>query len=183
VASLDLKLSTENWERSIRRIRDRAPQLVSRALNRANVSGRTVMVRAMTEHLRIKRATVDKAVKKSEAVPHRLSARVWVRGGPISLMHFNAKGPYPSRGRGNGVTARLPHGQVRYPHGFLAPGKNRRLQAFERVGKARMPIVRLTGPSMPDIFEVHRAKGIAAGEESLVKNLQHEFAFALSQGS
>jgi hypothetical protein len=185
-----LELDTKSWERAVRKLRDKAPQCIARALNRAGVTTRTLMVRTTARHLRVKNAVVQQAVRINEARPSRLRVHVLAVGRPLSLVHFNASGPMPSRGRGRGVSATLPHGRVRYPRAFLAKGRSGNLHVFERAGtqrksrgawSANLPIKKVTGPSIADVFETYRAEGLRAGRESLTKNLKHEFRFALSQ--
>ena len=87
----------------------------------------------------------------------------------------------PSRGRGRGVTAKVGPSRTRYPHAFLAQMRSGHLGVFQRVGRTRLPIRELRGPSIAHVFGKYVAVGIARGEEQLKKNLQSEFRFALRQ--
>ena len=54
---------------------------------------------------------------------------------------------------------------------------------FERRTRKRLPIRELFGPSLPHVFAKFIPEALKRGEESLVKNLQSELRFALSQGA
>ena len=76
-------------------------------------------------------------------------------------------------------------GKGKYPHAFIATVRrgqsNENLAVFERKGKGRLPIKKLHGPSVAHVFAKYLDAGMKAGEESLQKNLKHEFRYALSQ--
>lgn len=184
--TIRLQLKMKDFTRAVRRLKSRAKPAIARALNRAGLTTSTVMSRAISKDLGLKVSEVKAVIIVKQASAENLRVIVMASGAKISLMKFRAKGPVPSLGRGRGVTAKLPApGKGKYPHAFIATVRrgqtNENLAVFERKGKARLPIKKLHGPSIPHVFAKYYDAGIAAGEESLVKNLKHEFKWALSQ--
>ena len=184
--SITLKLDTKNLVRALRRLKSSGHVAIARSLNRAGVTAQTFMAREISKDLKLKVGDVKAAIAVKNAAPKNLRVLVIARGKPISLIKFGAKGPVPSRGRGKGVTAKLPApGKGKYPHAFIATVRsgqtNETTAVFERKGKARLPIKKLHGPSIAHVFSKFQKAGLAAGEQSLVKNLKHEFRWALQQ--
>jgi len=188
--TVTLRLDMGNFTRAVDRLKTKAPVAIVRSLNRAAVSAQTAMQRAMAQDTGLPVGTVKKAMSIFEARPDRLVSQVEARGARIPLMDFRARGPEPSRGRGRGVTARLPGGAGRYPHLFIATTSSGHRGVFGRVpGKfmhrdpKRQAIQEKFGPSLVHVFTKHRAAGLEAGEASLIKNLQHEFRWALQEAA
>jgi hypothetical protein len=103
--------------------------------------------------LRLDKATRTKPVVAIEIVGRR-----------IPLIAFSARGPEPSRGKGRGVSYRLPTGRGRIANAFIATvGIGGHRGVFKRMGPSRhksvgawsknLPIVELRGPSLPHVFE------------------------------
>jgi hypothetical protein len=181
MATITLRLDTTDFQRAVRKLKAKAPVAIARALNRAAVSTQTAMGRAVKDDIGLPVAKVKAAIKIDKATRARPIARIEARGTRIPLIDFRARGPYPSRGRGRGVTAYMPNRKL-YPHAFIAKlGRNPGV--YKRKGLARFPVRHLRGPSIVHVFEKHRAVGIAAGEASLTKNLSHEFRWALEQAA
>lgn len=183
---IKIELKRRDISKALRRFGDRAKPGIVRALNRGAVTARTYMARAVAKDLGLKIGDVNAAMQIKEANQQNLRAVVLSTGTQISLMKFRARGPIPSRGKGRGVTAKLPPpGKGQYPRAFIATVRrgqtNENLGVFERKGKARLPIKKLHGPSIAHVFAKYQEAGLKAGEESVVKNLKHEFEYALSQ--
>lgn len=180
-----MRFNTAQFERAIAQLEDRAPAAIARALNRSAGSTKTVMVRAVAADTKLKVGVVRDQIKVQEAKPvaHRLAAIISVTGKRIPLIDFGARGPEPSRGRGRGVTARLPTGKGRYPNAFIERMKSGHRGVFQRRGKGRLPIYELFGPSLPRVFTKHVREGLRRGQEALQKNLAHELRFALKRAA
>jgi hypothetical protein len=178
-------------ERLITRYQARFPKAIARALNRAGTSTRALMASKTASDMGLKVGTVRDEIKIERATENKPIVRLRVSGKRIPLIEFRARGPEPSRGRGRGVTARLPApGAGRYPHAFIATTRSGHRGVFERydaAGRAgqRGPrggrVYQLHGPSIPKVFNKYTPEGLARGEESLKKNLVHELRFAVSQ--
>lgn len=161
-----------------------------RAMNRAMASARTVMVREIARDTGLKSKDVRDAMPFRKATSDRPQARLAAGLKRIPLYKFNARGPYPSRGRGRGVTYRLASGgRGRHPNAFIAkmtsmgvikstehatlsPGH---MGVFVRRTKTRLPIAELFGPSLGHVFRKFRPQGQAKLQEAFEKNFRHEF--------
>ena len=184
-----------------KRLRARAPQAIVRATNRAAVSARAAMVPLMARDLGIKQgalvsgfSTTYPGLKLRNATLALMIARLAAPLRRIPLIHFGAKGPEPSRGKGSGVTYRLGGSRGQARSGFIATMRSGHRGVFVRGGKSRvttrtrtvarrprLPIRELFGPSLGRVFLKYRPQGRMAALTSLVKNIQSEFKYALSR--
>ena len=123
-------------ERLFDRYRAKFPKAIVRALNRAGTSTRTLMASKSAKDLGLKVGTVRDQFRVVNATEARMRVRISVTGSRIPLIDFRATGPVPSRGRGRGVTARLPGGKGRYPHAFIATTRSGHTGVFERYDAA-----------------------------------------------
>lgn len=183
VATFTLPINRSGSAQAFRKLRERARPAIVRALNRSIASAKTAMVREVSKDLGLKSSDVRDRIWTSEATTNRLQASLFASPKRIPLVDFKARGPEPSRGKGRGVTAKLPGGAGRYPHAFIATMKSGYPGVFQRPGKGRLPIVELHGPSIARSFTKHVRIGIARGAEQLVKNLRSEFRFAMSRAA
>jgi len=167
--------------------------VMARALNRAIVSGRTAMTRAIVADTGLQSRYVSREIKVDRAQKSRPVAAIEIAGRRIPLIAFGARGPEPSRGRGRGVSYRLPMGRGRVPDAFIATvgaghrGVFRRKPGARRRGprplRSQLPIFELRGPSLPHVFEKKFPVFRAAAEESLLKNLASEISFERSKSA
>jgi hypothetical protein len=175
----------------LRQLRERAPEAIVRALNRAIDSAKVAGARAVAADMGfpVTRAREEILVRHARVGHPVASLRASAKR--IPLVHFKASGPEPSRGRGRGVTARVKGTRVRYPDAFIATMRSGHRGVFRRVGGERrspggwgknLPIRELKGPSIWKVFQNHRAVALARGREQLVKNLRSELRFALRRG-
>ena len=179
MATFALHAHTDQVKQAFRLFGSKAPIAISRALNRANGSMRTIMTRNVASDTKLKVGTVRERVLITNATPNRLTVQMTVTGKRIPVIEFNAKGPFPSRGKGRGVTARTPAG--RYPRAFIARMPSGHMGVFERVNTARLPVRELFGPSLPHVFNKYADVTLARGNEQLEKNMQSEMRFLLRQ--
>lgn len=179
---LVFRFNGDDAEKNIARALQRAPNGVRRALNRAAVSARTYLVKEIAKDTGLKSGDIRKEIKIREATTANLTADVSIQGTRIPLIKFNARGPEPSRGRGRGVSYRLQGRSNRLPHAFITSvGSGRHRGVFMRVTTKRLPIKERYGPSLPHVFGKLIPAAAQIGEAALVKNVQHELAFALGQ--
>ncbi len=153
----------------------------NRALSRAAVSGRVVMVREVAADLGVRQADV-KAYIRTRASAGSLESRIyaWGKRG-IDLIDLQASGPEPSRGTGAGV--RVKATPSRFPQAFIATMRSGHRGVFQREGKARLPVHELRTERIPVVFARHRAAGVARAAESLGTNLVSEIKYALQSGA
>jgi len=163
------------------------PAAVRRALTRAGNSGRTAMVRAMAEDTGLPSKSIRDQIKVNLVGDQ--AVQLEVTGNRIPLIDFKARGPEPSRGRGRGVSYRLPGGKGRAEHAFIATMPSGHRGVFQRGRGARstktargwsgLPIYELKGPSLVKVFSKYLDLGVERTQEALVTNLRSEINFAL----
>lgn len=164
----------------LREIPDRiSSRVLVRALNRSISSGRTVMVRAMAGDTGLRSKDVRDAMVMREASSNRLEASLAARLKRIPLIDFKAKGPEPSRGKGRGVSYRLPGGAGRIENAFIATMRSGHRGVYKRRTKDRLPIDELKGPSLGQVFRKFRPAGVARVTEVFDANFDHELSFAI----
>lgn len=166
------------------------PRAITRALNRAGTSSRAKMASLGAKDLGLPVSVGKSQMKLDRATDTRQVVRITATGKRIPLIDFKARGPRPSRGKGRGVTAKLPGGAGRYPHAFIAQMRSGHVGVFERSSskfmrfqksswkKRRQAIRELRGPSFPKVFHKLTPEVLAHGEDVLRKNLLHELKFA-----
>jgi hypothetical protein len=159
-----------------------APYVMARALNRAGVSGKTAMTRAIHEDTGIASKDVGREIQLEKATKTKTVVALQIRGRRIPLIAFKARGPEPSRGKGKGVSYTLPGGRGRVPDAFITTlGVGGHRGVYKRRGRPRLPIDELFGPSLPHVFEKFIPVFAQAAGESFRKNLASEISFERSK--
>lgn len=174
---------------ALTQFKDAPPRIrgaVVRSLNRAIISGRTLMARLITEDTGIKVSDVKAAFQLEKASDSRPTASLGAGMKRIPLIQFNASGPEPSRGRGR-VSYRLQGQKVlalRSQNAFIATMTSGHRGVFVRVppstrkssgGRSKnLPIRELFGPSIGHVFMKFKDEGQARLEESFKTNFEHE---------
>jgi hypothetical protein len=167
---------------TIKALGDLAPQAIARGINRATDTGKTAMVRAMAKETGLTGKNIAREIKIHYASKTTQVAKIWIRGRPIPLIAFQARGPEPSRGRGRGVSYRKPGGgRGRKEGAFISTMPSGHRGVYERAGKPRLPIRELFGPALPDVFEQFLPLLQEKAGGALEKNVTHELEFALSK--
>lgn len=119
----------------------RMQQIISRVLNHVGGTARTKVKSALAKQMGLPAGTVDSRLITKRAYPGHQSFEITAAGRPIPLADFDA------RQTRHGVSAR-PWGQRRVFSGtFIVQSLGG--QVFRRAGGARLPIVKLWGPSIP----------------------------------
>jgi hypothetical protein len=155
------------------------PGAVRRALDRTAVTAKAEAGRLIAEDTGLAVGVAKGAVKVTKSATSVSLSLPYKR---IPLIEFKAKGPEPSRGKGSGVSYRLPTGRGRLPHAFITtmPSSGHR-GVFQRVpGKFmknkpnRQAIAEALGPSLGRVFEKVMPKVEEKAQDALVKNISHE---------
>jgi hypothetical protein len=172
-----MKLNNDDLGRRLSALRTRYPQAVKKALLRSGTTARVEISRAMAADPQapIPQKTAAKAIRI--VVVGEEAVQLQCVGRRTPLINFKARGPYPSRGRGGGVT----YSGGRADHAFIAIMPSGHRGVFERVGTARLPIRELFGPGLASLFEKYKHLGAERGREALIKNLRSEIAFAMKR--
>lgn len=178
-----VQANTADVERAVAVLKTNARVAIARALNRTADSAKTAVARAIAADLGLKVGVVKDNIVVEKASTYFLTATFRASAKRVPLVDFRARGPEPSRGKGRGVTAKLPSGAGTYPHAFLATMATGHRGVFMRKGPARLPIRELFGPSIWQSFVKNQQVAVSRAEEQLTKNIAHELAFALSRAS
>ena len=176
-------LDIETLRKDLLELGRQAPIVMARALNRAAVSGQAAMVKVITADTGMAAKNVKREIVIDKASRTRPVVALTIAGRRIPLIAFSARGPEPSRGRGRGVSYRLPGGRGKIPNAFIATMGSGHRGVFKRKATKRLAIVELRGPSLPHVFEKFLPTFREAAQASLVKNLASEISFAKSKES
>lgn len=157
-----------------------------RAAKRSIDSGRSVLVKLIAGDTGLQQKVVREAITMRYPTLSDPIASMTARKRRLSVIHFSARGPNPSRGRGNGVTWRNPFtGQQRNEHAFIAStkvqqdgsGAENKAVFVRTAGSKRLPVKKLFGPSIGQVFSKFRPEGVARTLEVFDKNFDHELGF------
>lgn len=198
MAAIDLSLDTTPWMTALDQLGKRGAIAIARGINRTAASERTAMARAIAADMGVKVSTARDAIKVEKASASTMEGRVVARGKRLPLIVFKARGPLPTRGRGNGVTYNIRGHRKTIQQAFLATttvqsdgtgGEHRgvfiRASQLARISKGgwgkNLPIKQLYGPSIARVFANLLPVGEARRTEVLAKNVQHEIEFELSR--
>lgn len=188
--------TAEQIDRAVRLLKHlpgAAQKAMARAMNRALEGARTTAVKMARRRYNVNSAAIKATIKLRRATPAQLSAEVLSVGRKLNLFAF---GTTPNRagtgGRLPGVGATRPPLRVAVLRGkrpgpiggaFVAPVGGK-LVVARRKGKARMPILKLSGPAIPQMIGVESV--IAEVERVALKRLDarlaHEIDRALEGG-
>jgi hypothetical protein len=182
-ADFRISLDTSQAREAYKKLKTNASKAIMRALNRTMENGQTVAVRETAQDLGLRQDDVRDAFTIERATPVNLRARLIARGARIPLIKFGATGPEPSRGKGGGVSYRLPGSRGRHPRAFIATMRSGHRGVFVRLRRSRLPIAELFGPSIPRAFTKQLPAIQARVAEMLPKNLDHEVQFALRESA
>jgi hypothetical protein len=176
---IDVTLDDRDVELGISAFKAKFPAAIRRAVERASVSAKAEMAKSISADTGLPSRFVKDQVKTSKL--GAFGIQLEVSGKRIPLIAFGARGPEPSRGRGAGVSYKLPTGRGRLDHGFIAtmPGGHRGV--FVRKGARRLPIKEEFGPSLAHAFVKYLPDAAARAKESLIKNLRSEISFAMKR--
>ena len=148
-----------------------APIAIARALNWTGNKARTQVARTLARDTGVGYGVIRKALRTTPASPAKLTYEIGVSGAHIPLAEFHA------RQTRRGVSA-APWGQRRvFPHTFIVGQLGG--QVFKREGRARLPIRKLWGPSLP--IELVRGASPAAFETSAAADLPQSLAHELGR--
>jgi len=141
---------------------------VSRALNRAASQARTGVDKGVRERIGVKKRDVFKNVTVRRASTRRLESIVKIRGRAIPL------GAFKARQTKRGATAKINKtgGRTLYRGTFTATMRSGHLGVYKRIGKTRLPLKELYGPSIPTVVEQ---------EPDLAVKVEHDAAVNLER--
>jgi hypothetical protein len=193
----ELGLDIKEFEAELLEMTHRAPLVLSRALNRALVSGKTQMARETARDTGFGYSAIVKDIKVETATRLSPVAAFYIMGSRIPVIALAARGPEPSKGRGRGVSWKSGGSRTAARNAFIAKvgigqhrgvfSKDRRRGASSRMSKGawspNLPIRELFGPSIPHVMEKFVPSFFRAAQESITKNLRREIAFERSKST
>ena len=161
-------------KRLIRAMPKQAGKAMARTLTKVAKSGKSNSAKMIRETFTAKAAGIKKAITTTRAKPQRLVAYIKVKSKRLSLVHFGAKDKDPE---GVVVEVRKKGKKIRIPSAFIAKasgsGANR---VFVRVGKKRLKIRSLVGPSVTSMFKGTDRRLTAFLKQRLPKVFYQELA-------
>lgn len=166
---------------------DEAPKVAGRAIlrsvKRGTASGRTLMARLVAKDMGLKVGEVRNKIimKEPRANDNVPTGELRASLKRIPLIKFDAKGPYPSRGQGRGVSYKGEGGRKRIGDAFIARMSSGHEGVFKRKRRSRLPIRELYGPSIGRVFAKHQPEVMARAQEQITKELERNLRFFLEQ--
>lgn len=185
----------EELERKLGNLKSKAPQVLSRAINRAAEKARTETKREAAARYFVSQGNVLKTITLSKASTAKLSAEMKSKGSQIALSKFKvspkrgvkrtSKGGYsPSVYK---VAVKKEGGMKTLhvdPKSFIATMKSGHVGVMRRDGSERMPITQLYGPAVPSMIKneevIGRIKEAAA--DMLERRIDAEVNNILQRG-
>lgn len=169
---IDLTASIAKANLALSHIKDGAPKAINTTLNRTIEGMRTEITKRVTERYDIKAKPVRDSIKLQKSSISTLRAAVTGAGSPIPLINFRVTPNKPGKQK-PGTVLRVSvkkSGGKPVPNAFIAKTSSGHVGVFQRVGKNRMPIKQLYGPSVPQMM------GEPGIQEQVMENANERFA-------
>jgi hypothetical protein len=183
-----IDLNTENIEhtqKALAGIKGGAEKALSRSLNKAVKGIRTDAVRSAREEYVAKAKDIRSTIRISRSKPNALRASAVSRGKRISLYNFKVSKQNVKQKRPVRVQVKNTGGAMKpLAHAFVRTMNGSQTGVFERVGKRRLPIKKLTGPAAPTMIGSETVR-IAIEENALrrfEKELDHQIIYLMEGG-
>ncbi len=145
------------------------PAATARALDRTATNARTEAIKTIREETGLPTTLIRDRLQIRGATRDRLVATITALKAAPNLARFQA------RQTKQGVSANAWRKRRVYPKTFLG---NAGRTVFKRIGKARLPIAPVYGPSVPRTFLQKRAQ--QAIERAVESRFQHNFEDAIA---
>lgn len=152
-----ITVSTEQMERAellLKGIPKGVEKAVAAALNRAAEGARTIAIKKVRERYYIQAKDVRETIEIKKAMINEPVAIIKASGSPLALSKFRiTPSNPPAKRRKKPIIARVVRGEggpIR--SAFVAKMQSGHIGVFRRVGKERLPITELYGPSVPQML-------------------------------
>ncbi|WP_036217048.1 phage tail protein [Lysinibacillus sphaericus] len=173
-----IQIRVDNAER-IEQLFENTPReakiILVRAINRGATAARTRSSVLLRKNYIMKAEDIKKRIKIRKATANNLSAQIRASGPVTPLMKFDVT---PSTPQSVIVRARVKKGGSRkvIKHGFVNRMSNSHVNVFTRVGRNRLPIKGLYGPSIAQMMgkEEIVEEIIERGQTVRDERLEHE---------
>lgn len=186
---IDIK-GIEGLKKKLRKLGDKAPTAMYRAINDAAKKARTEMDRNTRAEYFMKRKFILETLKIDKAHKGKLSAFIRSRGGAIPLSEFKTNPTKPSPGRRLPIKARVRRngaakpleGKIKgeSPKAFIATFNGEKA-VVERKSADRGPLDTLFGPAVPSVMKNEKViSGVnEEAKKKLVQRLDHHIEHLL----
>lgn len=167
----------ERAERLLTYIPKGVETAVPRAINRAMESARTAAVTKAREEYTVKAKAVRSTIKLTRANASNMTGVITSTGSPIPLYDFKVNPKTVNGRRRSPIRVSVKHGQqTSLNRAFIARLGSGKTGVFERLGKSRLPIKMLYGPSAPQMLENDNVAEFIekTAVETMNKRLDHE---------
>lgn len=162
----------------------KAPQAISRAMNRAVTATDVAASKAIRKKYHVKAGDVKSATTRRKSSPSKLSAAVELKGAPIGLDKFKVspKTVSPKRKTQLKISVRKDRGAKTIGGAFNANING--VKVMKRTGRKRLPIDRLFGPSIPQMARNEEVATTAGRRGGTVfeDRLRHEIGRLIERG-
>ena len=155
---------------------DQIPKAASRAINRALENARSNFVKDVRESYHLKARDVRDTIKITRARHNDLVGEVKSTGSPLPLSSFKVRPSTVNGRRRIPLRVSVRKGQVSELDRAFNARVGGGVKVFERVGKSRLPIKKLYGPSVPQALGNDQIVNEVAkkARETLNDRLDHE---------
>ncbi len=176
--NMDIRADIREVERMLGNLaREVLPKAATRAVNKTLRPVQSAAVKTIAKDIGVKQKFVRQATKVKRASFANLSGFVEASGKRLPIIQIDPKAKQDA----TGVSYKSHGGRQHIPHAFVARMKSGHEGVFKRLGKARLPITELRGPSIPKVFLENatiKAMDTTANLRWL-KNFNHEINFEL----
>lgn len=162
----------------------KAPDVVTKALNRAMTTVAASITREVRQEYNIKAGDVRNTLSKTRASKSTLSAIVTSRGQVIPIDRFKVSPRTVQPRRKKPIKIAVKKGNsLRAVKGPFVVNING-VKVFRREGKKRLPVSRVMGPSVPQMIgnEEVRNKINRTGYETFLSRVDYEISRVLDRG-
>ena len=174
---LEIKHNLKQVTRSLKQMDKAVRQAYLASINRATQRTKTETGRKTRERYVVKQREVVETIRIRKASGNSLQATLTSRGHAIPLIKFGTTPKRRPQRPPKAVKAAVYRGGAKKPiEGAFVTDVGHHTGVFERVGKKRLPIRELYGPSVPSMVnsEDVREHARAVYNEEMRKRLPHE---------
>lgn len=172
-------------KKTMRRLEKQVPIAMSAALNRTSQGLRTEAVRKIRETYDIKASDVRPTIRLTRATPGNLRLSVSSRGRNIPLIRFKVNPKSPPSRQPRVLKASVKKSGLKPIRGAFTTRVGGHIGVLTRLGKKRLPIKELYGPSVPVMLGGTQVKDhlITEGERRIEQRFKHEIERRLGGSS
>lgn len=147
---ISLSVNLQEIKELMSRFRDSADRAHNSALSRATKKTETEVVNRAYEKINLKKADLRDSVSA-----YGRGGEITISPSTISLSRFlNVEPKKTKKSKGVAVKLWRDRAKVLYEGSFAAYGANSNFHVFKRVGKSRLPLKKLHGKGVRDMWEV-----------------------------